>query len=125
MREKNDLMGSVFLEKMRSIVGHQTFKTLLIIFGVYLIFQLAMLIRVPMVVSNEIKTEFSGNDSKVTRLEVSFDITPEDFHIKMLQRYGAIGGVTDHSIYLMYVPYKNVSKIARLYWVKRIDIPNN
>jgi Fe2+ transport system protein B len=122
MRGEKDQGKQAFIKKIMPVLRHTTVRTLLLVFVIYLVFQVAMLIRTPMVVSSEVREEIAKGDSYIKRIEVSFDINPEDFHIKTLQRFGAIAGVTDHSIYLMYVPYRNIDKIARLYWVKKIDI---
>jgi hypothetical protein len=59
------------------------------------------------------------------RLQVELGFTPEDFHIKSLQKYGMIGGVQGSRIFLLQVSREAIRELSRIYWIQRIDLPSS
>jgi len=105
------------------VVSFPSIATIVIVALLVGLFQLSQLIIGPSRVSEEIKEEFRAGSDKLPRVEVCFDFKPEDFHIKTMQKFASLGGVTDHGVYLMYVKEEAVRTISHIYWVEEIKFP--
>jgi hypothetical protein len=52
---------------------------------------------------------------------VTLGFAPEDFHIRIFQGHGIVSGVRGTTVALNRVPASDVRRIARYYWVHRIE----
>jgi hypothetical protein len=52
---------------------------------------------------------------------VTLAFAPEDFHIRIFQTHGIVSGVKGTTVLLSRVPAGDVRRIARYYWVERIQ----
>lgn len=109
--------------KAKSFFRHTTVRTVIVILILVLAFQLVITLRAPSVISPEVQAEYDRGGKYISKIVVNFGFKPEDFHIKTMQEHGAIAGVSDQGVTLMYVPREELSKIAKIYWVKEITIP--
>jgi hypothetical protein len=57
----------------------------------------------------------------LVNIAVTLGFAPEDFHIRIFQGHGIVSGVRGTTIALNRVPVSDVRKIARYYWVQRIE----
>jgi len=57
----------------------------------------------------------------LVNIAVTLDFAPEDFHIRIFQGHGIVSGVRGGTVRLNRVPANDVRKIARYYWVQRIE----
>jgi hypothetical protein len=52
---------------------------------------------------------------------VTLGFAPEDFHIRIFQTHGIVSGVKGTTVLLSRVPASDVRRLARYYWVERIQ----
>jgi hypothetical protein len=57
----------------------------------------------------------------LVNVAVTLGFAPEDFHIRIFQGHGIVSGVRGTTIALHRVSAGDVRKIARYYWVQRIE----
>jgi hypothetical protein len=57
----------------------------------------------------------------LVNVAVTLGFAPEDFHIRIFQGHGIVSGVRGTTIALNRVPVSDVRRIARYYWVQRIE----
>ena len=57
----------------------------------------------------------------LVNIAVTLGFAPEDFHIRIFQGHGIVSGVRGSTVLLNRVPANDVRKIARYYWVQRIE----
>lgn len=55
-------------------------------------------------------------------LTVALPFAPEQFHIKLLQRYGTVSAVQSNSVTVRRVPPDKVLELGKSYWITRIDL---
>ena len=53
---------------------------------------------------------------------VTLGFPPEEFHIRLFQDYGVVSGVRGTTVLLNRVRPEDVRRIARYYWVRRIEL---
>ena len=53
-------------------------------------------------------------------LELPF--APEQFHIKLLQKYGTVSGVSHEAVTVRRIKPGDLRELAKSYWIKRIDL---
>lgn len=47
---------------------------------------------------------------------------PEQFHVKLLQRYGTVSGVQSNTVIVRRVPPDKLKELGKSYWIERIDL---
>ena len=52
---------------------------------------------------------------------ITLPFPPERFHIQLFQRHGRVSGTDGHTVELRGIARGDLSAIARLYWVRRIE----
>ena len=57
----------------------------------------------------------------LVNVAVTLGFAPEDFHIRIFQTHGIVSGVKGTTVLLNRVPAADVRRIARYYWVERIQ----
>lgn len=57
----------------------------------------------------------------VVNVAVTLGFAPEHFHIRVFQTHGIVSGVRGTTVLLNRVPASDVRRIARYYWVERIQ----
>jgi hypothetical protein len=57
----------------------------------------------------------------LVNVAVTLGFAPEDFHIRVFQTHGIVSGVRGTTVLLNRVPASDVRRIARYYWVERIQ----
>jgi hypothetical protein len=57
----------------------------------------------------------------LVNVAVTLGFAPEDFHIRIFQGHGIVSGVRGTTVALNRVPAGDVRRIARYYWVQRIE----
>ena len=57
----------------------------------------------------------------LVNVTVTLPFAPEDFHIRIFQTHGIVSGVKGTTVLLNRVPASDVRRIARYYWVERIE----
>jgi hypothetical protein len=57
----------------------------------------------------------------LVNVAVTLGFAPEDFHIRIFQTHGIVSGVKGTTVLLTRVPASDVRRIARYYWVERIQ----
>jgi hypothetical protein len=53
---------------------------------------------------------------------LSLPFAPEQFHVKLLQRYGTVSGVQSTSVIVRRVPPDSLKELGKSYWIERIDV---
>ncbi len=59
-------------------------------------------------------------DPAPVHVAVTLPFPPEDFHIRLFQRYGVVSGVRGTTVLVNRVSGGDVHRLARHYWVRRI-----
>ncbi len=121
MGKKNISLKKALALLWKTITFRSVF-TILIVAIVYMLFNMVQYIIAPSRISEELKAEMEKTPDRITRIEVCFDFTPEDFHIKAMQKLGSLAGVTDHSVYMMFSTKEQIEKESRIYWVDHIKL---
>jgi hypothetical protein len=57
----------------------------------------------------------------LVNVAITLGFAPEDFHIRIFQAHGIVSGVRGTTVLLNRVPASDIRKIARYYWVQRIE----
>jgi hypothetical protein len=57
----------------------------------------------------------------LVNVTVTLGFAPEDFHIRIFQAHGIVSGVKGTTVLLSRVPASDVRRLARYYWVERIQ----
>ena len=57
----------------------------------------------------------------LVNIAVTLGFAPEDFHIRIFQTHGIVSGVKGTTVLLNRVPAADVRRLARYYWVQRIQ----
>jgi hypothetical protein len=62
----------------------------------------------------------AGNEPVDVVLSLPF--APEQFHVKLLQRYGTVSGVQSNTVIVRRVPPDKLKELGKSYWIERIDL---
>jgi hypothetical protein len=54
-------------------------------------------------------------------VQVSLPFTPDRFHVMAMQRFGRVSGTDERSIEVRGVKQADLSRLARPYWVNRVE----
>jgi hypothetical protein len=54
-------------------------------------------------------------------IKVTLPFPPERFHVLVFQRHGRVSGTEDNSVEVRGVRREDLTNIARLYWVRRVE----
>jgi len=60
-------------------------------------------------------------DAQKVNILVTLPFPPERFHVIAFQKFGRVSGTQDNSIEVRGVNRANLSAVARLYWVTRVE----
>ena len=66
-------------------------------------------------------TEDLRSGKAKVNVQVSLPFTPDRFHVMAMQRYGRVSGTDDRSIEVRGVKQADLSRLARPYWVTRVE----
>ena len=111
------------LQMIKKVIKFPTVSVILILLIAVFFFNLVQAILAPGRITDDLRSEMEHSSGKIMRIEVCYDFTPEDFHIKAMQSYGSIAGVSNNSIFLMYVTTDNIERLSQIYWVDQIRLP--
>lgn len=56
----------------------------------------------------------------LVNVAVTLGFAPEEFHVRLFQTHGVVGGVRGHTVLLNRVTAQEVARIGRYYWVRRV-----
>jgi hypothetical protein len=101
---------------LRAALGSTKGRIVLGAVGLYLLWQLWLTLAAP----GKIAAGFPAERERVNVL-VTLPFTPERFHVLVFQRYGRVSGTQDNSIEVRGVDKKDLTSVARPYWVKRVE----
>ena len=68
----------------------------------------------------KVDPELHSGKAKVN-VQVSLPFTPDRFHVMAMQRFGRVSGTGDRSIEVRGVKQADLSRLARPYWVNRVE----
>lgn len=83
---------------------------------VYAVWQVMLGVLAP----GKVQEELRSGKSKVNVL-VTLPFTPDRFHVMAMQRYGRVSGTDERSIEVRGVKQADLSRLARPYWVTRVE----
>jgi len=109
---------------IRSLLRWRSVWALLLIAGMAVGFRLYTTTTAEARIAPPLK-EAMTHASVFPRVLIRLDFTPEDFHIKYLQRYGMIGGVHKNMIFLLNVKKEDVVELSKIYWIRSIELPQS
>ena len=81
----------------------------------YLAWQAWLTLAAPGKISPELKTE-----RQRVNVMVTLPFPPERFHVLAFQRFGRVSGTEGNSVEVRGVDRRNLTALARPYWVRRI-----
>jgi hypothetical protein len=103
---------------LRSFLRSSAGRVILIIGVLMLIFQIWTAIVAPTKIDRRV---YEVAKSGYVDVVVTLNFQPESYHFLVLQEFGRVSGSLENAVILRRVPLKEVSKIARIYWVKKIE----
>ena len=53
---------------------------------------------------------------------LTLPFAPEQFHVKLLQRYGTVSGVQADHVIIRRVPPDRLQELGKSYWIRQIDL---
>jgi hypothetical protein len=97
---------------------HQSTQGRIVLAGVlvYAAWQVMLSVLAP----GKVAPELQSGKSKVN-VQVSLPFTPDRFHVMAMQRFGRVSGTDEHSIEVRGVKQADLSRLARPYWVNRVE----
>ncbi len=97
---------------------HQSTQGRIVLAGVlvYAAWQVMLSVLAP----GKVAPELQSSKSKVN-VQVSLPFTPDRFHVMAMQRFGRVSGTEERSIEVRGVKQADLSRLARPYWVNRVE----
>ncbi|MGJ5175725.1 hypothetical protein ACQR16_02495 [Bradyrhizobium oligotrophicum] len=102
---------SLLLQALNSTRG----RIVIGVIAAYCGFQLWLTLAAP----GKIAPELAGTSEKLN-VQIELPFTPERFHVLAFQQYGRVSGTDDRSIELRGVKRRDLTAIARPYWVTSV-----
>ncbi len=109
------------MEAVTRMVRHRTFLAALVALLLWAGFTILQSLAAEGRIDPRLQQAMAENQY-VPRIEVDLSFTPEDFHMNYLQRYGAVAGVQNRSVFLVQVPRDEIETMAKLYWIQSIKL---
>jgi hypothetical protein len=100
----------------RAIWASRKARVLLALLAAYLLWQGWLSVAAP----GKIVDEFPAGKERVNIL-VTLSFPPERFHVQVFQGFGRVSGTQDNSIEVRNVPRTELTRVARPYWVRRVE----
>lgn len=99
-----------------ALVGTGRGRILLAALAAYLLFQVWLSLMTP----GKITEGFDPDRARLNLL-VTLSFPPERFHVLFFQRHGRVSGTDGNTIEVRGVPRAEITRIARPYWVRRVE----
>ena len=120
-------LGLSLLEPMKGLamsrlafLKHRSVVFLLVVAVAWGGWQLFLTMTAPQRIDPALQPALSAGAPVAVAVTLGF--APENFHIRLFQRYGVVSGVRGTSVLLNRVSPDDLRRIARYYWVKRISV---
>ena len=91
-------------------------RILLAVLATYVVFQAWLSLMAP----GKIAEGFDPDRPRLNLL-VTLSFPPERFHVLFFQRHGRVSGTDGNTIEVRGVPRAEMSRVARPYWVRRVE----
>lgn len=101
----------------RSVWGLRQARVALILLVLYLIWQGYLSWMAP----RKLEPGLAEGEGKVHVL-VTLPFEPDRFHVLTMQRFGRVSGTTESGIEVRGVPRAQLTRLARPYWVGRVEL---
>jgi hypothetical protein len=85
-----------------------------------LLFYAGWQVMLSLMAPGKVAPELQSGKNKVN-VQVSLPFTPDRFHVMAMQRFGRVSGTDDRSIEVRGVKQTDLSRLARPYWVNRVE----
>jgi hypothetical protein len=102
-----------------SALRHRTARFVAVVALLWLGWETYLLVSARWRLDPALARELDGGG--LVNVAVTLGFAPEDFHIRILQGHGIVSGVRGTTVALNRVPAGDVRRIARYYWVQRIE----
>ena len=100
---------------------HPTVRFLALALAVLAVYHGYLYLAAPSRMTDRLRARLAERPATLDVL-VTAKFPPEEFHIRLLQQVGTMGGVQGSTARLSSVTPANVWYVARHYWVRRIDL---
>ena len=102
------------------LLRHRSVLFLLTVAGLAAGWQAYISLTVPSRLAPEVAAALARGPRVNVAVRLGF--APEEFHIRLFQGHGVVGGVQGTTVLLDRVPAAEVDRIARYYWVQHISV---
>jgi hypothetical protein len=99
-----------------ALVGTGRGRILLAVLATYVVFQAWL----SLMASGKITEGFDPDRPRLNVL-VTLSFPPERFHVLFFQRHGRVSGTDGNTIEVRGVPRAEMTRVARPYWVRRVE----
>ena len=102
-----------------SALRHRTVRFALVVLVLACAWEAYLAVSAPRRVDAALASALEQADR--VNIAVTLGFPPEDFHMRVFQSHGIVSGVRGTTVRLNRVTPDEVRRIARFYWVKRIE----
>ena len=102
-----------------SALRHRTVRFALVVLVLAGVWEAYLTVSAPRRVDAALASALERADH--VNIAVTLGFPPEDFHMRVFQSHGIVSGVRGTTVLLNRVTPDEVRRIARYYWVKRIE----
>jgi len=104
---------------LAAVARHRSGAFVLLVGAAWLAWELTLQVTAPGRIHPALGPALQG--PALVNVAVTLGFAPEDFHIRLFQGYGVVSGVRGTTVLVNRVRPDDVRRIARYYWVRRID----
>jgi hypothetical protein len=101
---------------LAALLGTGRGRVLLLVLAAYVVFQAWLSLMAP----GKIAEGFDADRPRLNLL-VTLSFPPERFHVLFFQRHGRVSGTDGNTIEVRGVPRAEMTRVARPYWVRRVE----
>lgn len=107
---------SLIRRSLAALVGTGRGRIFLAVLATYVVFQAWLSLMSPGKI-----TEGFDPDRPRLNLLITLSFPPERFHVLFFQRHGRVSGTDGNTIEVRGVPRAEMTRVARPYWVRRVE----
>lgn len=107
---------SLIRRALAALVGTGRGRILLAVLATYIVFQAWL----SLMASGKITERFDPDRPRLNLL-ITLSFPPERFHVLFFQRHGRVSGTDGNTIEVRGVPRAEMTRVARPYWVRRVE----